>query len=199
VAATTGTKAGIHRTAGEPPRELANGTFAVLHGLALRDTLEQLPDGCDGLVRDGLVQSTPAGYALTPLGHRRHRALLEMERRVLDLGLLEMAYAGLPAMTRQLREIVLEWEASDDPGRWRLVGRLCAIVEHVELLLRRSAAVAPRFADYLARLDAAKRRLLDSDLEYAVGPGVESILTVWREMNEDYLQTLGCAHDQDDL
>jgi hypothetical protein len=52
------------------------------------------------------------------------------------------------------------------------------------------------------RLDlhpAAKSRLLDSDLDYAIGPGVDSILTVWREMGEDYLQTLGGAHDPDEL
>jgi hypothetical protein len=93
----------------------------------------------------------------------------------------------------------IEWEASDQPARRRLIARLCAIVDEVELILRRSAAVVPRFASYLPRLEVAKRRLLDSDLEYAVAPGVESILTVWREMNEDYLQTLGEAHDRDDL
>jgi hypothetical protein len=48
-------------------------------------------------------------------------------------------------------------------------------------------------------LAAARSRLLDSNLEYALGAGVESILIVWREMNEDFLQTLGCAHDPDDL
>jgi hypothetical protein len=76
---------------------------------------------------------------------------------------------------------------------------LCEIVDKVELILRRSAAVAPRFASYMPRLDAAKRRLLDSDLEYALGSGIESIVTGWREMDEDFLQTLGHAHDVDDL
>jgi hypothetical protein len=181
------------------PNDLANDTFTVLHRLALRGALPQLPEGSDGLVREGLVSSTSGGYELTALGHRRHRALFEIERRTLDLGLLAMAYGPLPAMTRRLREIAIEWEASDEPARRQMVGRLCAIVDAVELALRRSAAAAPRFATYWPRLAAAKRRLLDSDLVYALGPGVESILTVWREMNEDYLQTLGRAHDQDDL
>jgi hypothetical protein len=125
--------------------------------------------------------------------------LLEIERRDLDLDLLEMVYERLPAVNRRLRETLTEWEASGEPVRRRLVGRLCATLDEVEPILGRSASVAPRFADYGPRLAAAKTRLLGSDLEYALGTGVESILTVWREMNEDYLQTLGLAHDLDDL
>ena len=111
--------------------DLTNGTFATVHSLALRGTLQQLPEASEDLIRAGLVSSTPAGYTLTQLGHRRHRAFLDMERRLLDLGLLEMAYAALPAVTRQLREIVLDWEAGDARDRRRLVGPLCAIVESI--------------------------------------------------------------------
>jgi hypothetical protein len=179
--------------------DLANETFSVLHSLALRGALAELPEGSDGLVREGLIRATPVGYELTASGHRRHRALLEIERQTLDLGLLAMAYARLPAVTRRLRELSLEWEASDQPSRRQMVARLCEIVDEVELTLRRSSAVAPRFASYGPRLAFARSRLLDSNLEYALGAGVESILTVWREMNEDFLQTLGCAHDPDDL
>ena len=130
---------------------------------------------------------------------RRHRALLEIERQTLDLGLLEMAYARLPAITRRLRELWIEWETSDQPTRRAMVAQLCAIVDEVELTLHRSSAVAPRFASYGPRLAAARSQLLESKLEYQLEGGVEAILTVWREMNEDFLQTLGCAHDPDDL
>ncbi len=51
----------------------------------------------------------------------------------------------------------------------------------------------------MPRLDAARNRLLDHDSDHACGSEAESILAVWREMNEDYLQTLGLAHDPDDL
>jgi hypothetical protein len=176
-----------------------NDIFTALHRLALRGAVGHLGEGSDGLVRDGLVCSTSEGYELTELGHRRHRALLEMERRTLDLGLLAMASAGLPALTRRLREASIEWEANDASDRRRMVGRLCEFVDEVELILRRSAGVAPRFASYWPRLDAARRLLVDSHLEYALEPRVESILTIWREMTEDYLQTLGEAHDQDEL
>jgi hypothetical protein len=181
------------------PKESAADTFAALHGLALRGAVRQLPEASDGLVRDGLVRSTSNGYELTELGHRQHRALFEIERQRIDLGLLEMAYARLPGLTRRLRDLSVDWDAGDEPARGRMVGRLCAIIDEVELILRRSAAVAPRFASYGPRLDTAKYLLLDSDQRYAFGSEVESILTVWREMTEDYLQTLGCGHDEDDL
>jgi hypothetical protein len=161
--------------------------------------VSHLPDGSDALVKSGLVRSTTGGHELTALGHRRHRALLEIERRDLDLEQLELTYERLPAVTRCLRDILVEWEAGDEPARRRLVGRLCSVLDATEPILERSAAIAPRFASYQPRLRAARDRLLDDKLEYAHGPGVESILTVWREMNEDYLQTLGLAHDVDDL
>ena len=181
------------------PNESATDTFAAVHSLALRGPVRQLPDESGGLLREGLVRSTSEGYELTEIGHRRHRALLEGERRSIDLGHLEMAYARLPGLTRRLRDLWVEWDANDEPPHGQMVGRLCAIIDEAELILRRSAAVAPRFSSYRRRLDAAKYLLLDSDLQYAFGSGVESILIVWREMTEDYLQTLGCGHDEDDL
>jgi hypothetical protein len=180
-------------------RDVANDTFTVVHSLALRGTLQQLPPEADGLVQEGVVRSTPDGYELTALGHRRHRVLLENERLTLDLGRLSMAYARLPAVTRRLRDLMLEWEANDDPDRRPAVGQLCRIIEEADPILRRTATVAPRFAGYWPRLAAARSRLLDSEAPVAFGSRVESIVTVWREMNEDYLQTLGRAHEQVDL
>lgn len=190
---------GIEPGTSANPKESANDTFAALHSLALRGAVRQLPEKSDGLVQDGLVRSTSDGYELTELGHSQHRALFEIERRRIDLGLLEMAYARLPGLTRRLRDLSFEWEAHDEVTRGQLVGRLCAIIDDAELILRRSAVIAPRFSSYRRRLDAARYLLVDSDQRYAFGSGVESILTVWREMTEDYLQTLGCAHDENDL
>jgi hypothetical protein len=190
---------GVADGGGAAPHGPASNAFAVVHSLALRGVLAHLPEGSDALVQSGLVRSTSGGYELTALGHRRHRALLEIERRALDLELLEMTYERLPAVTRRLRDILTEWEAGSELARRRLVGRLCSAVDAAELILGRSAAVAPRFASYKPRLDAARNRLLDDELEYTHGPGLESILAVWREMTEDYLQTLGLAHDVDDL
>jgi hypothetical protein len=76
---------------------------------------------------------------------------------------------------------------------------LVAIVEEVQPTLRRTAGIAPRFGDYIARLRVAERRLLDGELDYAFDPAVESIATVWRELHEDYLQTLGYAQESESI
>jgi hypothetical protein len=185
-------------TSAARPADTTN-TFIAVHSLALRSTLARLPEGSDSLLAAGLIRSAPDGYELTELGHRRHRALLEIERRTLDLGLLEMAYAQLPTVTHRLRELSVEWRATEEDRRGRLIPGLCALVGDVELIIRRSSAVAPRFASYLKRLETARSRLLGGQLDYAVGDDVDSILAIWREMNEDYLQTLGCARDQGEL
>jgi hypothetical protein len=87
---------------------------------------------------------------------------------------------------------------SDDRERRGLVGELAAIVDDVEPILRRSAEVVPRFADYIGRLEEAKARFTEGNLNYAIDPGVESIQTVLRELEEDYLQTLGRGYEQEE-
>jgi hypothetical protein len=170
--------------------------FPVVHALALRGHLSQLPVDAEGLLEAGLLRFTPDGFTLTDLGHRRHRALLEHERATLDLDLLGMAYARFPTLTRRMQALTPQWEKARQASRRRMVRDLCGIVDQAEPILRRSASVAPRFGTYIPRLSAAKRRLLAGDLRYAVDPAVESIGTVWRELDEDYLQTLGRGPEQ---
>jgi hypothetical protein len=118
--------------------DLAGDAFTVLHSLAIRGTVSYLPEGSDALVQGGLVRSTSAGYELTALGHGRHRALLEIERRALDLELLEMTYERLLALTRRLRDILIELEVGSEAARRRLVVRLCSVVDAAEPILGRS-------------------------------------------------------------
>jgi hypothetical protein len=173
--------------------------FSTLHTLALRGSVPELHAGSGALLVAGLIQATTAGYELTALGHARHRALLELERRTLNRAVLSLACARLPSATSELKELVLEWERGGVVERRRLLPRLWALLDDVDSIIGRSAALVPRFAGYGTRLATARRSLPVSDLEQAGGESLQALLAVWREMNEDFLQTLGCAHDQDDL
>lgn len=173
--------------------------FPAVHALALRGQLAQLPLDAEGLLEAGLVRSTPDGFTLTDLGHRRHRGLLEDERATLDLSLLGIAYARFPTLARRLQTVIAQWEDADRASRRGMVEELCGIVGDVEPILRRSASVAPRFGSYIPRLYGAQRRLVGGEIRYASDPSVDSIVTVWRELAEDYLQTLGHGPEQEEL
>jgi hypothetical protein len=47
--------------AGAEPTDVADDTLTMLHCLALRGALSELPEGCEGLLREGLVRSSPGG------------------------------------------------------------------------------------------------------------------------------------------
>jgi hypothetical protein len=182
-------------------REMAfspNGVFPALHALALRGTLKQLPGDAREFEAEGLVRSTTDGFTLTEAGHRHHRTLLEQERAALDIGLLGIIFEGFPAVGWRLDKFASLWRAADARARRRLVAELVGMVDEVEPILRRSAKVVPRFAGYIERLDEARERLTEGNLNYGVDPGVESIQTVLRELEEDYLQTIGRGYEQED-
>lgn len=172
--------------------------FPTVHLLALRGSLKQLPVDSDRFEAAGLVRSTPDGFTLTEAGHRHHRVLFEQECAGLDLGLLGIVYDRFPEVARRLRTLESRWHRTDEGARRELTHELCGVVDAAEPILHRSAELAPRFRAYITRLRDAQRRVSDGELDYAFDPGVESIDTIFRELHEDYLQTLGRGYEQDE-
>jgi hypothetical protein len=169
--------------------------FPTVHVLALRGSLKRLPGDSDRFEAEGLVRSTPDGFMLTEAGHRHHRALFERELAGIDIGLLGIVYERFPAVAQRLRTLESDWSQAADGARRELADALRALVDAVEPILRRSAELAPRFGSYVPRLRDAERRVSGGELEYAFEEGVESIGTVFSELHEDYLQTLGRGYE----
>jgi hypothetical protein len=163
-----------------------NDHFPVVHALALRGHVKQLPGDHAELEHAGLVRATPDGFILTEAGYSHHRTLLERERSTLDVTLLELVYERFSGIARIAR-------AS------RNTSDLAEAVTPLEPILHRTAEIAPRFAQYVERLRNARHQLLDGRLEYGTSANVESIVTVVRELQEDYLQTLGEGYDELDV
>jgi hypothetical protein len=180
-------------------RPISFDAFPTVHTLALRGSLKRPAGDLGALEAAGLIRREPDGFTLTDSGHRLHRTLSEQERARLDLGLLAIVSEPLPDAWRRVKTLEPRWNGSDAAERRRLIRDLVAIVEEVQPTLRRCANVAPRFGDYIARLREAERRLLDGQLEYAFEAAVESIATVWRELHEDFLQTLGYAQESESI
>ena len=178
-----------------------DAAFGAIHSIALRGRVPRLESGSERLVEAGLVRPVAGGFQLTELGYSRHRALLAQERETLDLSRLALASGPMPALARALRRVQASFALPGRPAapaRRRLVQELCALVDDTTPVLRRTATLVPRFAEYTPRLDAAVAMLRAGDNAYAFGPDVDSIGAVWTEFHEDLLQTLGRGHDLGD-
>lgn len=102
----------------------------------------------------------------------------------------------LQAITRwQIRPTPWDAMASNDHSDWRwdqqvlatltgLSGRLRPIEEQLAAGLTRFSGYADRFAAALSRVDQGQRRWVDE-------PRIDSCHTVWFELHEDLLATLG--------
>jgi hypothetical protein len=175
-----------------PEGLFAEVALADLHPLALRGSL---PSCADGLVEAGLVVVTPAGAMLTPAGTAKHAGLLAAERAGLDREALAPIYERFLAANVPFKAVSARWQAADEDARWALVGELADLVDRVGPALERTAAILPRYGGYGPRLREALAKVEGGDFEHVTSVREESLHTIWMELHEDYLQTLGISRE----
>jgi hypothetical protein len=169
----------------------------ALHAVALRGNVAEVPGGrADELIDADLLVHTPAGYLLTEAGHTRHDELLAAERSGLDLERLGQIYERFLAVNSAVKSASAK-PVNDDDARFELLGELGDLVERAGSPLKRTTELLPRFGGYAGRLDAALRKAEDGEWEYLTSPKVDSVHTVWMEIHEDYLQTLGRSREEE--
>lgn len=174
--------------------------------------------GCDAtaaadrvrpLVDDGLcVERTGrmAGFTLTQLGtDALDKALADEALRGSDD--LAAAYERFLDLNRRLLRVASEWqvrrhgniEAANDHTDpiydAEVIGRLVELHDAAKVVLRRMRKVAGRFGTYLSRLDGCVARLEDGDRSAFTAPMAESYHTVWFELHQDLLLTLGLERE----
>lgn len=201
-------------TAPSDPRTL------VMHGLRLKGFAEPpavaetvAVDEADAkvllekLVAEELAsyrEGRMSGFTLTPAGRAEHARLLSEEldahgvrddilgsyRRFLGLngGLLEVCTAW------QLREVDGESVINDhsdaayDAG---VIEQLCDLHERVHPICEELGASLARYGLYGPRLSSAVDRVRRGETEWFTKPMIPSYHTVWFELHEDLLATLG--------
>ena len=196
--------------------------FLVLHGLRLRGFGEPGPIaavvGLDAqtvadhlaklqaeelvLRRDGRL----AGWALTPVGRS------EQERLAQD----DLAAAGAEAVVRrgyeeflrsnvELLGVCTDWQVrggvpndhTDAAYDGTVVARLEAIDTSIAPVLDDLAGALDRDRHYPPRFAAALSRLDAGELEWFTKPLIDSYHTIWFELHEDLLSTLGLERSKE--
>jgi hypothetical protein len=201
-------------TAPSDPRTL------VMHGLRLKGFAEvpavaetvAVEEGdakvlLDELVTDGLAsyrEGRMSGFTLTPAGRVEHARLLSEEldaHGVRDA--VRAAYARFLGLNGGLLEVCTAWQLREVDGTsvindhtdWAydagVVEQLAELHAGVHPICEELAASLARFALYGPRLSSAVEHVRLGETDWFTKPMIPSYHTVWFELHEDLLATLG--------
>jgi len=166
-----------------------------------RAALEKL--AADGLVvrRDGRL----SGWSLTADGRAAHAALIREELGAAGCRApLDAAYRGFLKLNGDMLALCTDWQLRPDAGGEPVsndhgdaeydagvIARLGAIDDAVQPLCRDLEGCLPRFVGYANRLTTARTRVEAGERDWFTKPLIDSYHTVWFELHEDLLVTLG--------
>jgi DNA-binding MarR family transcriptional regulator len=194
----------------------------VLHGLRLKGFAEpEAIADLTGLPGDDVVKHLDAlhdealvvhregritGWQLTAAGRAEQERLLAEELD--DLGLRDAiadAYRRFLALNGELLEACTAWQLRDDVINDHtdaaydtgVVERLRGLHARVAPILADLEAVLDRYDGYRERLDGALARLEAGDTDRFTKPLIDSYHTVWFQLHEDLLNTLGIERSEE--
>jgi hypothetical protein len=192
----------------------------VLHGLRVKGVApaEAVAEAVDlplaevearlaGLEAEGLVAQRSgrlAGWALTPAGRDEHGRLLGAEARAAGAhATVARSYRRFRALNAGVIDVCSRWQVRDVGGRpvrndhrdarydARVVADLARLEAQAEPVLDDLEGALDRYGRYRPRLRHAVDRVEAGDGEWFTKPMMPSFHTVWFELHEDLLATLG--------
>ena len=194
--------------------------FLVLHGLRLKGFAEAEPvasgaglavveaeDHLHGLAAEGLAtrrEGRMSGWSLTPRGRSEHgRLVWEELEAAAARDVVEDAYRRFLELNTDLLAVCTAWQlrpageasvVNDHTDRAydeEVVGRLMALHDGVRPLTAGLRDRLERYGRYGERLRTALERVASGEQEWFTKPLIDSYHTVWFELHEDLLCTLG--------
>jgi hypothetical protein len=192
----------------------------ALHGLRLKglaplETLARYLDRPVDVVERRLALAADDGHAryrdgarpgwtLTGEGQKEGERLLAEELDATD-GLratVTDVHRRFRPLNAELLQVCTDWQVVDvelgilndhtDPARdAAVIKRLADVDSKIQPLCSRLADALDRFGHYGPRLGAALQRVLAGDHDWFAKPTIDSYHTVWFELHEDLLATLG--------
>jgi hypothetical protein len=144
------------------------------------------------------------GWTLTAAGRDAGAELLDEELTLAGTRVqVEAGYRGFMAMNGELLSICTDWQVMavdgvelvndhlDEARDRSILERLDVLQARTGPVLEQLAAALARFGGYGSRLAAAHERIIGGETEWLTRPTIDSYHTVWFELHEDLLATLG--------
>ena len=173
----------------------------------------EISSALDSLVAEGLAQRREgrvSGWGLTTAGRVR-----AAESVVADLApdvraRVDDSYRRFLTLNREVLAACTDWQVREVGGTRVLndhgdaaydqdvLDRLFALSGKAEPLLGDLADAAARFGTYSSRLANAVARVQAGEYDWLVQPGIDSYHSIWFELHEDLLTTLGIERSKEE-
>jgi len=181
------------------------GVVAAVAGVAEDEAarhLEKAASAGHATRRDGRI----SGWALTPVGRSHHQELIAAE---LDgsgaRAAVEDGYRRFLGVNNELLTVCTDWQLRDnalndhrdaayDAG---VIARLRAVDVKVQPVCADLGQVLRRFGEYGGRFTRALDRVEAGEGDWFAKPMIDSYHTVWFELHEDLLATLGIERSKE--
>ena len=140
------------------------------------------------------------GWALTREGRAENERLLGLELELVGArSQIQATYRRFLGINRDLRALCTDWQVRGDALNDHadvdydeaVIGRLVALHRQARPICGELSSQLARFGGYERRLAAAVEKVLDGDGGWFTQPLIDSYHTVWFELHEDLLATLG--------
>jgi hypothetical protein len=180
-----------------------DGALAAQTGLdvdTVNGHLKQLADDDAVMHREGRV----SGWSLTPTGRARHQSEVAAELGAAGAhDTVRGAYARFLDINHDMLAVCTAWQLRDVDGAQAIndhsdadydravIDRLVGIHDRVRPVCVDLREVLARFSGYGGRLRDALEKVVAGEHEWFTKPIIDSYHTVWFEMHEDLLSTLG--------
>ncbi len=150
-----------------------------------------------GLINEGMLRSRgEAGrIALTVDGGELLEAELAEETDSTGRETITMIYRDFLVANREFLSVVSAWQ-TDSASSYEAVGVLVGLVERLHPLLDQLGERMPRFAGYNDRLTRAILEA-ETDSTWLDSPSTDSVHTIWFEIHEHLLATLGRSRTEE--
>lgn len=175
--------------------------WTLLHDVRLRGLVE-VPEceQADVLIAAGLVVRKRTYLALTPEGREHHASWVRLPETSELYDSVRRAYEAFLPINVELIRLCSDWQVrpggvpndhTDLRYDWNVIDRLRNLDERAGAIVRRVAKALPRFAGYRPRLRDALHRVDEGEHDWFASPRIDSYHTVWMQLHEDLLATLG--------
>ena len=180
-------------------------TISSVHGLSLDVTEAALAEMVEA---NKCVMRQVEGvgkFVLTPTGREEGEEFLSLELEEVGVrSVVQNGYERFFALNPTMLQLCTDWQViNDGSGEQKLndhgdpaydqqiFDRLVELDREVGVILGTLEQVLTRFDNYSSRFTAAMQKLLSGELDWLTKPIMPSYHTVWFELHEDLLATLG--------
>ena len=156
-----------------------------------------------GLIKEGLLESSRIGMKLTEKGKAAAAKILEDAREKVDLVALETFYLAFMPINQAYKKSVSSWQIktvgeSAEPNDHgdaeydqQVLSEMFKDHGSLKLLVATHLASCPLLKDYARRLEKAYASVSAGDYQFVTGALIDSYHTVWFEFHEALIRLSG--------